>query len=534
MDNLTLMIRKDEMEILRQIDDVYLRSNCIFLIHQFATLNTPTLGLVIKIYGLKDELYEARNKLVELGLVTFSTYTAKVHARFYTLPFGDEDRGYDFKETDEEYERLKRLSKRRDLIMKRRIDKVQNINGIRFTNLEEFEKALLFHNEQLEFLKAGRIDGIIDEYLEKDIRTLEYNITAIKSVINGNIEVVNYKEFEERRLYSTFTTLPKELRQYVVSDYGEFWELDIKASQPRLIKTVLTSMLDGVTLCDYAIRVRKIPSFDKNADNSKLMTDFSAWKDEVCSELSRFDDLTQDDFYLAMSEGLIDRDEAKKEFMVYFFDYQKKMCRSYYFYQYMQNRFPRIEEYVKLLKLGHSFSEYNKHSYDISSNLAAYEAKIILETICFRFRKENPDSCIFTIHDSINVNYKDLERIIELAKQAYSEHSIKLAFELKNLKTGEKFKSFQESLENVKTLKNVENVKTPIEYRYNQLLCRVSGNNDTKIVDESNIRQVDNNGSSAWMYRGTGNQQMKKSCKKYTKEQFIELVNEKFRSREWK
>lgn len=532
---LKLMIHREEVKKLRQIDNVYLRSNCIFLIHMLATMETPTFGLVTKILKLKNELNEAKNKLVELGLVTASNYHVNVHARFYYLTTVDEDRGYDFCESDEEYKRLERLSNRKDLIMRRRIDKVQNISGIEFTNLEEFERELIFLEEKLQFLKDGRCEGFRDEQLEQDIRKLEYNVVAIKSVLDGKIEVFNYKEFEERRLYSTFTNLPKELRQYVISDSGEFWELDIKASQPRLIKTVLSNMMMNVTICDYAIRVRQIQNFDKSADNSALMLDFESWKNDVLLELERFDNLTQDDFYTTMADGVISRKEAKEGFMKYFFDYKKKINHSFYFYQYMQNMFPRIEEYVKLLKLEKSFSPYNKQNYDISSNLAAYEAKIILETICFRFREENPDSCIFTIHDSINVNFKDLERITELAKQAYSEHSIKLAFELKNLKTGETFKSFQESLENVKTLKTLENVKTPQRIVDNHLLCHVFeptiGKNE---VSEKQVRIVDTHGSKAWMYRGTGKQQMMKSCKKYTKEQFIEIVNEKFRKGEWK
>lgn len=64
----------------------------------------------------------------------------------------------------------------------------------------------------------------------------------------------------------------------------------------------------------------------------------------------------------------------------------------------------------------------------------------------------------------------------------------------------------------------------------------MSGANDYqgKMIIIDQIRVIDNNGSYAWMYRGTGKQQMKVSCKKMTKEQFLAKVNEKFRIGEWK
>lgn len=45
------------------------------------------------------------------------------------------------------------------------------------------------------------------------------------------------------------------------------------------------------------------------------------------------------------------------------------------------------------------------------------------------------------------------------------------------------------------------------------------------------IRKVDNNGSDAWVYRGT-NIQIKKSCKKYTEEEFKEYVLSKLNEKD--
>jgi hypothetical protein len=48
------------------------------------------------------------------------------------------------------------------------------------------------------------------------------------------------------------------------------------------------------------------------------------------------------------------------------------------------------------------------------------------------------------------------------------------------------------------------------------------------------IREVNNNGSRAWEYRGTGKQRMKASLTKMDKKQFLDKVNEKFINGEWK
>lgn len=58
--------------------------------------------------------------------------------------------------------------------------------------------------------------------------------------------------------------------------------------------------------------------------------------------------------------------------------------------------------------------------------------------------------------------------------------------------------------------------------------------NDTKIITLDQIKEVLDHGSKAWMYRGTGKQQMKKSGKKFTQAQVLEIVNEKFKTGEWK
>ena len=68
-----------------------------------------------------------------------------------------------------------------------------------------------------------------------------------------------------------------------------------------------------------------------------------------------------------------------------------------------------------------------------------------------------------------------------------------------------------------------------IEFNDSKILNR----NNFRVINDSKIKQVNNHGSLSWMYRGTDKQQIMKSIKKYSKDQFLKLINDKFASGEW-
>jgi hypothetical protein len=313
----------------------------------------------------------------------------------------------------------------------KRIRQVQNLNGIKFSNIEKFHEKLQFLEAKLEFLEKDEEPDV------KEIRHLKYNIKAVKNVLDGNVKVYNYRQFNECRLYSTLTSLPKDLRKYIYSDYGYFYELDIKASQPRLVKKCFTILLGNFTIDNYFYKLVNTPNYDKNNINDEMRLEFENWKISLIDELDRFNELTSDDFYLEVASDPIFRDEMKKQFMWYFFDYSKKIDNGYYFHKYMIDNFPNIEKFKNALNLCKSYFKYKSNLYDIPANFSKVEAEIVLETICKRFVKANPDSSIFTIHDGISVNLKDLQQIVDLTTQAYAEAGVYLNFKLTCLGTGE-------------------------------------------------------------------------------------------------
>lgn len=432
MKNVILMLRKSEVDLLRsEIPDLVHRCDCIYSIHRYATDKNPSTSAIVLTNERLLAFRAARRTLERLSLVKIGKQWVGHHAAPVELLTGLDGRGYDFTPSHEEFERLKVLIDTQAKLEAKRIKQVQNLNGIKFSNIEEFEDALISKKMELLLLENA-------EYKDKNrINNTKYHIQAIEQVLNGDIRVNNYRKFNECRLYSTLTNLQKDLRKNLYTDYGTFYELDIKASQPRLVKKCFMIMLESFTIADYFIQIVKMPNFDENEVDDEMRSEFEIWKIYLIKELEKFNELTKDDFYLEVASEPVYRDDMKQQFMWYFFDYSKKITKGYYFHKYMIDNYPNIEKFKNALNICKSRFKYKSNLYDIPATFAKTEAGIILETICKRFVKANPTSAIFTVHDGINVNLKDLKQIVDLTTQAYEEAGVYLNFKLTSLATGE-------------------------------------------------------------------------------------------------
>ena len=101
------------------------------------------------------------------------------------------------------------------------------------------------------------------------------------------------------------------------------------------------------------------------------------------------------------------------------------------------------------------------------------------------------------------------------------------------------FKKGQEEEQQDTSLVKFEINETKNETNETKIYTSTEGSGEplsprVKVISLDKIREINNNGSRAWKYRGTGKQEMKASCKKMTKEEFLAKVNEKFISGEWK
>lgn len=405
-------------------------------------------------------------------------------------------------------------------------------------------------------------DGLISRDYEiaiknedsNELNTLKNNRKLIDEINNGIFNIYK-KETMESRLYSNITAVRSEYRKTMTFKDKSLVEVDMRSCHPMILVNILE---------DFA-QNRQYQYMEMSA-KGKNVSNMAIWNIESLRlEISSYLEIIDSGIYGNVAEFANLEEEIVKVDILKFLNDPNGKFSVPYVYNWFELQFPIMLDIINYL---HSKERKGKSKIDGKNRRTkeSYrsalcfmcmrkEQEIVLQNVVLKFRNNNPENFIATVHDAIIVESEKAEEIESLICERFMEIGI-------NCQTKKVFYSNYDSArvcghtrstdseQNVETLDESQSVHLPIEtieslresktllplLSSHSLLEKMVGdtNNDTKIIDESNVRQVDDHGSSAWMYRGTGNQQMKKSCKKYTKEQFIELVNEKFRSIEWK
>ncbi|UEG49072.1 hypothetical protein LK994_10565 [Ferruginibacter lapsinanis] len=229
-----------------------------------------------------------------------------------------------------------------------------------------------------------------------------------------------------KRLHTNLTNIPKWLRKFITYDDQELVSIDIKNSQPymctALLKKEFWQSVDTAqkpTLKriseEMYIEIRKnkkeINNIIKFLDSSKTLTQKDIQKEEFIKNV------VNGTFYeylipIFEKEGVLTscktenekRDKVKKIVLQLLFDddnksYNRKRDSAT---QIFKRKFPVIAKLFEFIK---------KDNYrNLAVVLQRIESYLILERVCKRISKENPDLPLFTIHDSIvttlgNENY---------------------------------------------------------------------------------------------------------------------------------
>lgn len=201
----------------------------------------------------------------------------------------------------------------------------------------------------------------------------------------------------------------------------------------------------------------------------------------------------------------------KQEVNKFFCDPNAPRTYQYKFFEFFQQEFPALNESILMLRCKNGpYSDFNRIESSIFSGAAKDLLKIGIPAV--------------TKYDSLIVKIKDSEKAKEILNERFNKAGvINRTKETRGTQTILKPQNGDSEKENGRGQQEPQGAT-----EHTGTLLSPEWTNDTK------IRKVNNNGSEAWMYRGTGTQQLKKSCKKFTREQFVELINQKFTTGEWK
>lgn len=362
------------------------------------------------------------------------------------------------------------------------------------------------------------------EQLQQDLKVQWRTICAINK--SGRI---NPRKPRKGRCSSRITEISSPMDSYITID-GE----------------------DTVVMDQHATYLTLLPEVLKSRVSKEEQTEEFRLELEKMREVIR----VNDNLYAHISEAIgIDINQIKVEVNRFFCDPKANRTYEYSFYKYFEQEFPLLNKGLLFLRCKKGpYSEFNKIESSIFSGAAKRLIKLGIKAI--------------TKYDSLIVKSKDESKAKEILDFYFQKANITNKTKIKenNYKTSNS--KIQENIENLKECKrikenreeenrqqekedrentereNVENVET--EHRgvhrgtgYAGAYTALSPDFDpttlkSKVVEASQIRSVNNNGSLAWVYRGTGSQRLKVSQKKYTLDQVVEMVNKKFESGEWK
>ena len=367
-----------------------------------------------------------------------------------------------------------------------------------------------------------------------ELNTIKNNLKLINDINNGIFNVYK-KETMESRLYSNITSIRSEYRKTMTFNNKPLVEVDLRSCHPMILANILE---------DFA-QNRQYQYLEMSA-KGKNVSKMAIWNIELLRlEISSYLEIIDYGIYRDIAEFANLAEEIVKVDILKFLNDPNGKFSVPYVYNWFELQFPIMLDIINYLhskeRKGKSkIDGKNRRTKDSYRSALCFmcmrkEQEIVLQNVVLKFRNNNPENFIATVHDAIIVESEKAEeiesliceRFIEIGincqtkKVFYSNYdSARVCGHTRSTDSEQNVETLDESRSVILSLDSVENIRES-----NKLLSSLpchsllekmddDTNNDMKIIDDSKVRQVDTRGSQAWMYRGTGKQQMMKSCKK--------------------
>jgi hypothetical protein len=302
---------------------------------------------------------------------------------------------------------------------------------------------------------------------------------------------VNAKQFNQKigesngRFYSFLTSLPRLFRPFILIDGEKIGEVDIKASQPYILATILNeefgeSILSGFTLSTIypefvqVIKNMEIINPTRKEINTERIIGLYVSKEDL-KGIKKFVDIEfNKDFYQHVIEqgkanfpeivkrfkkSKNERDYVKEKIMQFLFDRNELNRENNDVVQLVQSIYPELGKIIK------TFNEFYSGK-ELAILLQKAEVYLII-SVAEALKKEDKEIPFFTIHDSIITQQKHIEKVEEiLARIIKKETKKEVGIKKINLEPVKKIsdEGLKERMNKIKikSKKNWENNRTYI------------------------------------------------------------------------
>lgn len=269
-------------------------------------------------------------------------------------------------------------------------------------------------------------------------RWLDY----INKIKNNNLWYNVSKE--NHRLSSTFTSIPKELRKFLLINGKPLEMIDIKSSQPYILSSIIKTKyflenLDGYNLKTihsnaYKNIISIINESIKLYQNNPIVSSTSPYKQSItrtslymwCEFLTEKEAQTlaeyalypfEKDFYMdiidknssnfdyqSIENRLELREKLKSVMMLILFDDNYKNRNNNPFIKLFNKIYPGVNAWIEKM---HRMIGKKEFSYIMQRT----ESYLLLDNVCREFNLKYPNAPIFTIHDGLYTSKEFIEEL---------------------------------------------------------------------------------------------------------------------------
>ncbi len=329
----------------------------------------------------------------------------------------------------------------------------------------DIQKSYKFLTDQFKNHKIS-IDDRVYEYLEKYYKELksltngnQFQDIFLKNHIGRCLEYINKiknKDLwfnvstENHRLNSTFTSIPKILRSFILIDNQPLEMIDIKSSQPYILSSIIKSRyflestkgynLKTINSNTYKTIISKINESTKLYTNNPITPQSSPYKlsitrmslymwceflsENECQSLIEYGSYQfKNDFYTDIIDKNIAefddkslenreklREKLKNSMMLVLFDDNYKNRNNNLYIQLFNNVYPGVNVWLERI---HKMIGKKEFSYLMQRT----ESYLLLNCACREFNEKYPKAPIFTIHDGLYTTKEYINELTQITKE---------------------------------------------------------------------------------------------------------------------
>jgi len=228
------------------------------------------------------------------------------------------------------------------------------------------------------------------------------------------------------RLHSSFTALPKKIRQRLKLDGEKVVELDISNCQALILGQLAanpqpqpppptTTPNHPITICRTK---RDLEIYNSIAGSGKLYDHLL----HQFSDYRLFDLIPPERRHSHSCDRALARRDIKKQFILIMFS-NVPMMKQLFIWPRFESEFPTVASFIEQQKLDHGYQS-------IARNCQRFESQIMIDTVAGELAKVIP---VITIHDSIVCRQRDRARVTQalesgFVKSGITEVTINLGF----------------------------------------------------------------------------------------------------------